>query len=68
MMSRYIFFLLLFRICTGITNQPRIETDNGHLKFSTGSGKNIEFSTDSGKILIDALDLKAQLERYDRYS
>ena len=52
--------LLLYFIQFGFAeNQCRIETENGHLKFATGVGKDISFLTESGKIYLNGDDFSS---------
>ena len=46
---------------TKLSNQPRIETKDGNLLFTTESNKNIQFITKSGNILVNSIDLEASL-------
>ena len=56
---KFFFYFLLFE--RGKSDQPRIEVQNGDLKFTVAPSKNIFFQTDSGKIFLNGDDFSESL-------
>ena len=56
---KFLFYFLLFE--RGKSDQPRIEVQNGDLKFTVAPSKNIFFQTDSGKIFLNGDDFSESL-------
>ena len=55
----FYYFILLFE--RGKSEQPRIEVQNGDLKFTVAPSKNIFFETESGKIFLNGDDFSESL-------
>ena len=56
---KFFFYFLLFE--RGKSDQPRIEVQNGDLKFTVAPSKNIFFQTNSGKIFLNGDDFSESL-------
>lgn len=59
-----ILFTIFERGKSYLDDQPRIETINGDLKFTTGTSKNIIFETLSGTILLNGDDISETIASF----
>ena len=67
-MTMILFLKLLVAVSWAQNDQPRISTTNGHLTFETGSYKNIEFISSTGKVKINGKDFDELNTQVDSHS
>jgi DUF4097 and DUF4098 domain-containing protein YvlB len=63
-----LFYFFIKLAWSQLSDQPRITTNAGNILFETGSNKNIEFKTSSGKVFINGQDFQSLQTQVDGHS